>query len=98
MELNKEYLDEIKQELVDTVAGTSFIVPEIFLSVTDMPQPTVEIKYQSDKVTARFQRRKEISNMWNNFSDDAISLIRIYHEGELLTFLNNFPQFGEVVR
>ena len=98
MELNKEYLDEIKQELVDTVAGTSFIVPEIFLSVTDMPQPTVEIKYQSDKVTARFQRRKELSNIWNNFPDDAISLIRIYHEGELLTFLNNFPQFAEVVR
>lgn len=98
MELNKEYLDEIKQELVDTVAGTSFIVPEIFLSVTDMPTPTVEIKHQDDKVTARFQRRKDISTIWNDYPNNAIRLVKSYHEKELLNFLEAFPEFKEVIK
>lgn len=98
MELNKGYLDEIKQELVDTVAGTPFIVPEIFLSITDMPQPTVEIKHRDDKVTARFQRRKDISTIWNEYFDNAIQTVRSYHEKELLTFLEEFPQFNEVIK
>ena len=97
MEFNKKYLDEVKQELVNTVAGTPYIVPEIFLSITDLPKPTVEINHHEEKTKLRYQRRKEVSQIWNDFPDDAIKLIRIFHEGELLTFLKEFPEFNKVI-
>lgn len=95
--INKNYLDKVKQELVNTVAGTSSIVPEIFLSVTDMPKPTVPIDYSDEKTELRKQRRKDISQIWNDDPDNAVRLVREYHEQELSVFLIGFPQFIGVI-
>lgn len=91
--LNKDYLDKIKQELVNTVAGTPNIVPEIFMSVTDMPNPTVPVDYSKEKTELRKQRRKDISQIWNNNPETAVTLVREYHEQELSVFLIAFPEF-----
>ena len=95
--LNKKYLDNIKQELVNEVAGTPYIVPEIFMSVTDMPKPTVTVDYSEEKTELRRQRRKDISQIWNDNPDNAVTLVREYHERELSVFLIGFPQYIGVI-
>jgi hypothetical protein len=95
--LNKSYFDKIKQELVNEVAGTPDIVPEIFMSIVDVPKPTVPIKHSKAKTELRKRRRKDISQIWNDNPDDAVRLVREYQEQELSAFLIRFPQYIGVI-
>ena len=98
LEFNKPYLNTVKQELVNTVAKEPYITPEIFISIIDMPRPNVPINEHDIKTRLRFERRKDISQIWNNNPTNANKLVRDYHEKELLNFLKIFPQFKGVLK
>jgi hypothetical protein len=97
IELNVDYIEEIKQELVNTVAESRYIVPEIFSRVCIMPIPTVETKYHTDKMELRRQRRKAQSEIWNESANPVQDVI-LYQIEELITFLDKFPQFQKVIK
>ena len=98
IKINKIYLESVKQELVNDVAITPNIIPEIFVGY-DLPKPTVTLKFQKEKLSNRINRRKEISKIWNeNAPSKAIKLIEGYHEQELSEFLVQFPKYDRLLQ
>lgn len=94
--INKDYLEKVKQELVDHVEGSSFIVPELLYSISDIPNPTsFVLEFHKDKLERKIARRKKLTVATN--SDDVLRSIREYQEEELMEFIKFFPKFKELV-
>ena len=97
MKFNKTYLNQVKQDLVNDVAQSSYIVPYLIKSTGIYVKPTVKLQSTDIKVGLMKARRKNISQICIDYPDNPYSKLQEYFEQEVYTFLEAFPKYKEVI-
>ena len=95
--VNLEYLEKVKQDLVDDVESSPFIVPMLLSSVSVLPAPrNFVLEFHKDKVEKKIARRRELNKIVSSNKSDYMSLVKEYQEKEFLEFLKVFPNYASL--
>lgn len=95
--INKSYLIKVKQELVDRVEDSPFIIPELLNQTMSLPKPSEYIiEFHKDKLERKVNRRKEMTRIFSSDVSDYMPLIWEYLEKEFLEFLKAFPEYAQL--
>ena len=90
-------MESIKQELVDKVAKSDVIVPQLLQISVDLPSPTVSVEYVDIKRDLLVNRRSTQTQIENDYPNDYKPKIRVELEIELLNFLLDFKEYEKVL-
>lgn len=96
--IDKGFLEENIQEIVNEVEASPFILPQLFMTLIKIPKATVAPKHKKDKLEKKMKRTKEIYQIFNSDSDSVVEDVRRYHEIEFLEWLDYFPQFDDLIK
>lgn len=96
--IDKEFLEENIQEIVNEVEASPFILPQLFMTIMEIPKATVSPKHKKEKLQKKMKRTKEIYQIFNSDSDSVVNDVRRYHEIEFLDWLDHFPQFENLIK
>ena len=95
--INKKYLEKVKQELIDDIENSPFLIPDLLSSITTLPNPSnFVLEFHRDKVEKKIARRKEMTNILSSDVSDTMPIIREYQEKEFLEFLKAFPKYAQL--
>ena len=96
--IDKEFLEKNIQEIVNTVQVSPFILPQLFMTMIEIPKATVPLKHKKEKLEKKMERTKEIYQIFNSESDTVVQDVKRYQELEFLDWLDEFPQFDKLIK
>lgn len=96
--IDQKYLENNIQDIVNAVEVSPFILPQLFMTMIEIPKATVPPKHKKDKLEKKMNRTKEIYQIFHSDSDSKVNDVRRYHEIEFLDWLDHFPQFDNLIK